>query len=322
MIGDFHFLRPEWVLGLVPAALLWFVLRSSTDASRSWLRFMDADLLEALTVDDVRNAGRLRPLTLLGVTWVLAFIALAGPTWTRVPAPFAEDEAAIVFVQKVTPEMQAMDVQPSRLERSVHKMADLQALRTDGATALIAYAGSAHRVMPLTTDARIIELFAADLDPSVMPVPGDAAGRAVEMAQAELERRGVAGTIVLFADYVSEDEFAALQRHRDEGGASVQILAMAAGPEVQPPAGSPPAPPLDVENLRGAARAAGGDVTTLTADDSDVRTILARAERSVRRGATSEASAWRDDGWFLVFPLLFLVALFFRRGGGLAVGSA
>ena len=100
---------------------------------------------------------------------VLICLALAGPTWQREPAPFADDTAALVIVVEVTPTMLAQDVQPSRLERAALKIHDLLALRRGSVTALVAYAGSAHLVLPLTQDGDLITEFAAQLDPSIMP---------------------------------------------------------------------------------------------------------------------------------------------------------
>ena len=65
--------------------------------------------------------------------------------------------------------------------------------------------------------------------------------------------------------------------------------------EVIPPPGSYPAPPLDLESLREAAKALGGSVTVVTADKSDVENISFRVERSInsvaaKRGPTMEGS--------------------------------
>src|SRR5262249_62274616 len=106
----------------------------------------------------------------------LGVVALAGPTWEREPAPFAEDRAVLAIVLKVTPSMQSQDVQPTRLARATEKIRDLLAQRPGAKTALFAYAGSAHRVMPLTSDSGIIEAFAAELAPGVVAGDGSRAG--------------------------------------------------------------------------------------------------------------------------------------------------
>ena len=207
----------------------------------------------------------------------------------------------------------------SRLQRSVLKIHDLLELKKDVRTGLIAYAGSAHLVMPLTSDAGIINNFAAALEPAVMPVEGDEPAEAIALANQRLENAAVPGSIVLITDAVDTSQIAALEEIYKQGGAEVHILAMAAGPEVIPPPGSPPAPALDIDSLREAARAMGGSVTTVTADKRDVESLSDRIERSISQAPATEGQQWQDAGYYLL-PLVALIMLsFFRRGGAVAV---
>ena len=120
---------------------------------------------------------------------LLGIFALAGPTWEREPAAFGEERAPIVVLLKATPSMLAKDIQPTRLERAVLKLRDLLEERPGALTALIAYSGSAHLVMPLTRDARIIELFAAEISPDILPKEGDALAAAVNLDHRDVPGR-------------------------------------------------------------------------------------------------------------------------------------
>ena len=79
---------------------------------------MDPHLLSALMTGQSKQQT-LRPVTLMASLWLLGSLALAGPTWNLEPSPFAEDQAALVIVLKVTESMNEQDVQPSRAERAV-----------------------------------------------------------------------------------------------------------------------------------------------------------------------------------------------------------
>ena len=86
MPAEFHFLRPWWLLALLPLGwLLWYLARSRGDGE-AWRRLVDAHLLPGLLVDTGGTSRRL-PLALLGLGWLLLSLALAGPTWTRLPQP-------------------------------------------------------------------------------------------------------------------------------------------------------------------------------------------------------------------------------------------
>jgi len=200
----FHFLRPAWLLLLIPAGLVALSAWRRQDPMRDWRKVIAPGLLEHLAISREERRSRLRPIYLLSACWLLGIVAMAGPSWEKEATPFTQDRAALVVILKVTPDMLAEDVRPSRLKRATQKISDLLELRPGTSTGLIAYAGSAHLVMPLTTDAEIISWFAGELSPDVMPVPGDDPLQAISLARQTLEESGLPGSVVLFADSFDE----------------------------------------------------------------------------------------------------------------------
>src|SRR5262245_38742835 len=96
MLGDFHFLRPLWLLGLLgAAALAWTISRRSDPRSR-WQGMIAPHLLEHLLVGQ-RGLQRLRPLHLTVALIALGSLAAAGPTWRRERPPFLEDLAPLAI---------------------------------------------------------------------------------------------------------------------------------------------------------------------------------------------------------------------------------
>ena len=318
-LDQFHFLRPAWLLLLVPAGfLVWSVYRR-TDSLRAWRRVISPQLLEHLSMSEDGGTSRWRPVYMLGIGWLAGVLALAGPSWQTQASPFSEDQSALFVIVKVTPEMQARDIQPSRLQRSVIKIHDLLELKSDVRTGLIAYAGSAHLVMPLTSDAGVINNFAEALEPGIMPQSGDEPAEAVALAAGRLKKAAVPGSIVLITDAIDVSQIAALKAIYQQDAVEVHILAMAAGPEVIPPAGSYPAPPLDMKSLREAGRVMGGTVTEVTADKRDVENLAASIERSISHAPAQEGQQWRDEGYYLLVLLAVVLLSFFRRGGSVTV---
>jgi Ca-activated chloride channel family protein len=256
---------------------------------------------------------------MLGIGWLAGILALAGPSWQMQASPFGEDQSALFIIVKVTPQMLARDIQPSRLQRSVMKIHDLLEIKSDIRTGLIAYAGSAHLVMPLTSDTGVINTFAEALEPGIMPKSGDEPAEAIELANQRLEDAAVPGSIILITDSVDTSQFAALETIRERGAVDVHILAMAAGPEVIPPTGSYQAPALDMASLRQAARLMGGTVTAVTADKRDIESLSASVERSISGAPAQDGRQWKDEGYYLLIPLLLVMLTFFRRGGSVTV---
>jgi Ca-activated chloride channel family protein len=317
----FHFLRPAWLLLLLPAGLLIGSIWRRQDPMRGWKAVMAPELLEHLAVSPREHRGRLRPVFLLGASWLFGILAMAGPTWEKEATPFTEDQAALFVILKVTPDMLAQDIQPSRLIRAQQKITDLLDLLPGTSTGLIAYAGSAHLVMPLTTDPGIIGYFASELVPDVMPVPGDEPLKAVELARERLLDSGLPGSIVLITDSVDPSFSSGLAEKTSAGSPDVFILAIAAGFGVVPPPGSPPAPALDENTLKNAARAGGGSLVVVTPDDSDVKELSRRIDRSFASAPPQEGERWKDGGYYLLVMSSLLVLGFYRKGGAVAVNS-
>jgi Ca-activated chloride channel family protein len=297
-MSDFHLLRPWWLAALLPAALLGWKLWKASDPGRAWRGIVAPHLLKHLLVDGGMSS-RFSPVELLLIGWVLTILALSGPTWRREPAPFADDSAGVVIVLKVAPSMLTADVEPTRLARSVQKIDDLLKLRKGAKSALVAYSGSAHRVMPLTTDAGIISTFAGELAPDVMPVEGDVAAAALQEASQLIARSKSPGWILWICDGVAADQAAALAAVRQKRLAPVTVLAVAG-----------PGPELD--SLTQAAAALDAEFVRVAPDGADVRRLAANTRFSAAVDGTEER--WRDAGYWLV-PFLAGIALVWFRPG-------
>ena len=195
IVSAFHFLRPYWLLAIVPMVWVWWTVRFRPEGERSEESPISPHLLKALT----GKAALQKRLTAVdSVLIAFCFVALsaAGPTWSKKQNPFAPPTPPAVVVVEVSQSMLAGDIQPSRLERAKHKIRDFAELRVGAPTALIAFAGSAHMVLPLTDDPSLFISFLEGLDPEVMPKPGQRVGAALELADALLQEEQNFGAVV------------------------------------------------------------------------------------------------------------------------------
>jgi Ca-activated chloride channel family protein len=303
MIQDFHFLRPWWLAMLLPAIALWWTLRRGQDDLRGWRGVIAPHLLPYL-VSQRPARQRFGPAELLGLGWLVAVMAIAGPAWRREPAPFADDVAALSIVVKVTASMTTEDVPPNRLARGIEKLQDLLALRRGAKTSLVAYAGTAHIVMPTTTDSGVIGIFAQALNPKIMPRDGDAVAEAFGLADQTLAESG--GSILWITDGAASGA-PGLATWRAKSTTPVRVLATL-------PDG------VELSSLSEQAERIGATLVRLTADDADVQQ-LARAARFVPASAGQQSDRWQESGYWLT-PLVALITLvFFRRGWMLSAGS-
>ena len=321
--AELHFLRPDW-LWVVPAALLlWLVIRLRTDSVRQWRKVIAPHLLPHLTVG-AGDRWRFRPIHLVVAVLVLGSLAVAGPTWEREASPFAEDTAPLVIALDVSRSMNAVDVQPTRLERAKQKVRDLLELRSGARTALIAYAGSAHAVLPLCDDPTVFETYLAAVETGLMPVKGKDPLAALELAEDLLADEPTAGSILFLTDGIAEEHASAFADHA--GRSDDEVLVLAVGTREGGPvraseggfetdsAGRRLVASLDVPGLE-AMRAGGAFVAGVTVDDADVGRVQRRIQSHLQQVQQQDETArWKDRGYWLVGPVAFLCLLWFRRG--------
>ena len=83
---DFHFIRPLWLLGILPALLLvsYYLFRKSQ--LLNWQNAINKQLLEHL-IEDSRQSNPRWPWLVLLIAWLISCIALAGPSWEKIPQP-------------------------------------------------------------------------------------------------------------------------------------------------------------------------------------------------------------------------------------------
>ena len=295
MWAEFHFLRPWWLLALLPVAGMGLALFRRRGGNDRWRGLVAPHLLPHLLMGGEQRM-RLPPGLVLSFAMVLAVLALSGPSFRRQPSPLAEEELAVAIVVDCGETMELEDVAPSRAERAGQKVLDLLAQRPGMRAALYAFAGSAHRVMPFTKDASILGSFATELRPGLMPVKGDVAARALRMASDELVELKRPGAIVLLTDGVAADQVAAAKP-----GAPVHVLGIGLT--------------LDESSLRAASRSWGGSYRSVSADDRDVQDLLgAVSGRYAAVRVEDGGEQWEDAGYWLLWLLLVPAALWFRRG--------
>lgn len=296
ILSELHFIRPLWLLLLIPVLLVWFQIRRRATRQGPEIDGLAPHLRAALTVGSGKKK-RLLPIDGVALVLVLAVLGTAGPTWSRQPDPFVAQTAPMVVVLKVTPSMTANDIAPTRLERAKQKITDLLALRAGARTALIAYAGTAHSVVPMTNDPTVMQPYLEGLSPDVMPREGDDVATALDRARSLLASADTSGAILLVLDALNPADANALAGD-ENAGVAVGVLAM-----LPDGASDPGIDAVDRVKVR------------VTPDDSDLRTLDRSLNADYRRALNETGSQpWDDRGWMLAIPAALLTLIWFRRG--------
>ena len=208
-LSALHFLRPWWLGALLALPLLVWWWRARRRSRSAWRDVVDPHLLSHLlqTGGDRRSRLVIWP-AMLG--YVLAVLALAGPSWRQVVQPLWQSRTPLVIALDLSSATLAADLPPSRLAQARAKLATLLHERNGGQIALVAFAGDAFTVAPLTDDAANVALFLDSLQPDVMPVDGQRADRAIAWSVQLLKRAGATGgDIVVLTDHADSAAIAA-----------------------------------------------------------------------------------------------------------------
>lgn len=298
ILGNFHFIRPIGLV-LVPIVVwVWWLICKSNDPFRILRNVVQPELLDAMIVGQDRN-DRWRGVGLL-VAWLLATIAVAGPTWRPEPSPFADDPVPVMLLLKASETMDQSDLTPSRMERARLKIVDFANERKGQPLGLIAYAGTAHLVLPSTRDTSVVATMATEITPAIMPKPGDDLSAALALAANTLGDSG--GSIIVVADTVAGGNEQTLAKFRSENRMSVHFLAVAR-------ADTP-----EEADLKAAASPLSATITMLTPDSADIEELVRRtAKAPVAVAAAGEGTRWAEAGWWLVPLIAVFVLVAFRR---------
>lgn len=321
--GALHFLRPWWLGALLLLPLLAWWWRRRQRAHSAWQGLVDPHLLPRL----LESRGDRRSRAGYWLAWLactMAVIALAGPSWRQSAQPLWQSRTPLIIALDLSTTSLAADLPPSRLAQARAKLAALLRERNGGQVGLVAFAADAFTVAPLTDDAANVAIYLDALQPDVMPRDGQRAGEAIAWSAQLLQRTGAnSGDIVLLTDHA---DGAALSAAADAAGngyrVSVLGLGTEAGAAYRRDNGDIAHARLDAASLRRLAASGHGRYAPLASDDADLRSLgLLDPPSTDAVGKGTAGLAWRDEGYWLLPPLMLLVVFAFRRrsGGALAV---
>ena len=279
-----HLMRPEWLWGVLPGLLLIALLWRQRGRRGSWSDIIAPELLSHL-IGDQQGTRPPNLLPVVLVAWLMACLAAAGPSWQKLPQPVIQKQDALVLVLDLSLSMKAADLPPSRMDRARQKLLDLLTERREGQTGLIAFAGDAHIVTPLTDDNPTIANLLPALHPDMMPLPGSDAADAISLAKGLLHSAGVRnGRILLVTDNVAQSQHSEIAETLNNTGIDLSILAIgtASGAPIPLPrggflkddSGAIVVPQLDTGSLQQLASMVGGRFQALQIDNSDLNYLL------------------------------------------------
>ncbi len=322
-MAEFTFLTPYWLLGLlvIPVVL----------ALNSQYKGKKSSLIAPHLAKMLGHSVKVKHFYFVwGLAWAMACIALAGPSWQSNTRPSFELSQNRVLVLDMSRSMYATDVKPNRLTQTRYKALDLLPKWKEGSTGLVAYAGDAYTLSPLTTDSSTLAGIIEHLSPELMPYQGSNLPAAIETALDQFSQAGVnQGDIVVLADDLDDSELTrslSLLNGKDIrvsviaiGTADGAPIALPDGAQMKNQRGNTIVAKTNLKNLQTLAKKTGGLFVPVQHNNRDVDSIATFTDNAGSHLAAKQSEDVKMDsrlnGGFWLLPLLLIpAALLFRRG--------
>ncbi|KOO15588.1 hypothetical protein AKJ18_05415, partial [Vibrio xuii] len=326
-MSDFVFLSPYWLIASLPwfAFIVWLSKRASSHT------LIAPHLAKVMGVQAKKSHSGW--LSIMALSGLIAIVALAGPSFKTQELPSYANSSARVLVMDMSMSMYANDIKPNRLTQARYKAIDLLENWKEGSTGLVAYAGDAYQISPMTSDSQTITNLLPNLSPELMPYPGADASKGIELAINMMTNTGLAtGDIVLITDDIDDTERSAIETLLKGTDWRLSILGVGtrSGAPIQlndgtlmtHTNGQPVVAKSNFDNMRALASTLNGQFIPVQVTNSDVERItqITSALDGANAQDSSHKIAERVNQGFWLLPLLIIPALLlFRRGVFLSV---
>lgn len=329
--SEFHLLRPELLLLLIPTFIALYGLRQLARRQSSWQKVISPHLLQFLMVSGEKQKSYVS-FWLTGLIAFLIIFAISGPSFRQKNVPVFQTESSRVILLDLSLSMDATDIKPARIDRARHKMMDLLEKNNEGTIGLVVYAGDAFIISPLTSDANTIAAMVPTLSTSLMPVLGSRPDIAINKAITLLENaKQPKGQIIWITDGIEEKHIDSIKQTIANSNHLLSILAIGTeqGAPIPLPdnngflkdsAGNIILPKLASNNLKEITRSSNGQYVELSANSEDIDFILEALSLDASQDASQSderISRWIDDGyWISWLVLLLMFGKILRRTDG------
>ena len=319
---DFEFIRPTVLWLLIPVAALFMVaLIKHKKAGQGELIAPHL----AQFVMNKKNQTTEQPMWFVALFCILAVIFSAGPSFEEKQVPVFQSKNARVIVMDMSLSMYSTDITPNRLVQARFKALDMVELFKEGDTALVAYAGTAYTISPLTNDATTLENLIPSLSPDIMPDKGSNVLAGLDEAKELLTQAGyLEGDIILITDGIEQNEqsdinqFTAANRYRlnvygvgTERGAPIKLPE---GGFIKDNYGQIVVPTLNVAQLSSIANNSGGKFALYQPSDRDISVFAPSANTETLKDEKQSKALWRiDAGIYGLVMLLPMMLWIFRK---------
>ena len=280
MYNSFQFGNPG-ILYLIPLSaatslVFWYVL---TTKNKSLNRFADSTLLRYL-VPEISTGWNTARFAMFRVGLALVLVGLSMPQYGIREVEAKSQGVEIVIAIDISNSMNAEDLAPSRLERAKLSVESLLKQIKGNRVGIVAFAGEADVLVPLTSDYQAIKDFMGDLTTGFAMIQGTSLAAAIETSAACFnEERATNKCVIIISDGENhEQEGLTAAEEAKKQGITIHCVGLGS-------AGGSPIPRFDGNRQAGYHKDKSGQTVISKLDEASLKAIAGKGGGKYIRGA-------------------------------------
>lgn len=281
--------------------------------------FGDPELMRSL-MPDVSPGRRHTKFALLMLALGLLAVVLARPQYGTRNEEVKRSGIEVVIAVDVSNSMLCQDVSPSRLDKSKMIVSKLVEQFDEDKVGLVAFAGSAITLLPMTNDYVSAKMFLDQLNPSTVTMQGTNVAEAITRATAGFSKKTNVGRALILITDAEDNEPGAIEAAKQARKEGIQIFVLSVGTEQGGPipmgdgvfkkdlSGNVVTTKLNEQIGKGIAQAGGGLYVHVEQTDM-AQSLLEKEIEKMQKEDISQSMYSEYDEQFVGVALLLFIAL-------------
>ncbi len=221
--------RYLWLLGIIPVLVLVFLYNLYWRRKKQ-REFGDLALVKKLSPEKSVFKHILK-FCIVMLALASLVIALVNPKIGTKMETVKREGIDIVFAMDVSKSMLAEDVAPSRLEKSKQLVSQIINSLGSDRIGIVAYAGSAFPVLPITTDYGVAKMYLQGMNPGMVSSQGTSLDEAIKMATGYFDKDSKTSKLIIMISDGEDHSDGAEDAAEEAKKAGVKIITIGVGTE-------------------------------------------------------------------------------------------
>ena len=218
-----------YLLFILPILVLIFLYNLYWKRKKQRL-FGDLELIKKLSPEKSVFKPVLKLIVfLLALTCII--IALVNPKIGTKSETIKREGIDIVFAVDVPKSMLCEDISPSRLEKSKQIVSQIISQLGSDRIGIIAYAGSAFPVLPITTDYSVAKMFLQSMNPSIVSSQGTSLDDAIKLSTTYFDKKDKTKKLLIMISDGEDHSEGAESAAEEANNAGIKIITIGIGTE-------------------------------------------------------------------------------------------